>query len=432
MGKINEIQEQVTQSFGNNSFTTKITDTTVEFDSARDSFTFKDEVNVPVIKVDGVQSAPFTAEEKAKLATVTTPMQIKGRVDSVSDLPTEDVKVGDTYLVGLSGSETFDEYVCTGFAGTPEAPVWESVGSTQVQADWDQTNTTSPDYIKNKPTIPSAQVQADWDQNDNTKVDYIKNRICSSSTYDKLFDDEVVVEQSGSGSNVFIDIHPMSVLPANNSENIFYPVTLNGTTYLVRMIPQPNATTGTTYMSEQQWVAGGLFYDSSGNLYGTGKNAMFGAAPGTYSLTIYDTLQYIPGSLTDFDFTHNQKLEVGKKYNIFVSETGAINNVSKYTTTAVQDSGSVSILFNGVTISYIEGGAHTGKMTGVTGQAANWGLFVITPYIEEIETIDDKFIPDTVVRTSQLGGVQFKIAGSPASLQASIDGGSTWQTVTLS
>lgn len=408
MGKFNEIQEQTTQSWGGNSFTTTIKNDTVEFDSAKDKFTFTDPVEVPSINVGGTESVPFSAEDKTKLDNLQTPMQIKGRVDTVGDLPTEGVQVGDTYLVGLSGSETFDEYVCTEISGSPEAPVWESLGKTV-----------------------EPQVQADWNQNDDTQVDYIKNRICSSSTYDKLFDDEVV-EQSGSGANVFIDIRPMSVLPANNSEKIFYPVTLNGTTYLVRMIPQPNATTGTTYMSEQQWAAGGLFYDSSGNLYGTGKNAMFGSAPGTYSLTIYDTLQYIPGSWTDFDFTHDQKLEAGKKYNIFVSETGAINNVSKYTATAFQDGGSVSILFNGVTISYIEGGAHTGKMTGVTGQAANGGLFVITPYVEEVETIDDKFISDTIARSSQLGGVQFKIAGSPATLQASIDGGSTWKTVTLS
>ena len=34
MGKLNEIQEQTTQSWGDNSFTTTITNDTVEFDSA--------------------------------------------------------------------------------------------------------------------------------------------------------------------------------------------------------------------------------------------------------------------------------------------------------------------------------------------------------------------------------------------------------------
>lgn len=32
-----------------------------------------------------------------------------------------------------------------------------------VQVDWNQTDTTADDYIKNKPSIPSGQVNADWD-----------------------------------------------------------------------------------------------------------------------------------------------------------------------------------------------------------------------------------------------------------------------------
>ena len=40
-------------------------------------------------------------------------------------------------------------------------------GSTYIpitgQSDWNQSDNTAPDYIKNKPAIPSAQVNADWD-----------------------------------------------------------------------------------------------------------------------------------------------------------------------------------------------------------------------------------------------------------------------------
>lgn len=46
----------------------------------------------------------------------------------------------------------------------------------QVQADWNENDTTSPAYIQNKPTIPAAQVQADWNQSDDTAPDYIKNK----------------------------------------------------------------------------------------------------------------------------------------------------------------------------------------------------------------------------------------------------------------
>ena len=62
------------------------------------------------------------------------------------------------------------------------------------QADWTETDTTKQSYIKHKPdlktvattgsyndltdkpTIPDAQVQSDWAEADNTKVDFIKNK----------------------------------------------------------------------------------------------------------------------------------------------------------------------------------------------------------------------------------------------------------------
>ena len=45
----------------------------------------------------------------------------------------------------------------------------------QVQSDWDETNTNSPAYIKHKPTS-FAQEQADWNETDTTAPDYIKNK----------------------------------------------------------------------------------------------------------------------------------------------------------------------------------------------------------------------------------------------------------------
>jgi len=65
MGNLNEIQEQTTQSFGDNSFTTTIKENTVEFDSAKDSFTFNDEVNVPSLKVNGQEITPSEPQSQA-------------------------------------------------------------------------------------------------------------------------------------------------------------------------------------------------------------------------------------------------------------------------------------------------------------------------------------------------------------------------------
>ena len=51
----------------------------------------------------------------------------------------------------------------------------ETMADTQV--DWNESNSSSLAYIKNKPTIPAAQVQSDWTQTDNTQKDFIKHKI---------------------------------------------------------------------------------------------------------------------------------------------------------------------------------------------------------------------------------------------------------------
>ena len=96
-------------------------------------------------------------------------------------------------------------------------------GSTQIQSDWDQTDSSAVDFIKNKPnlatvatsgsyndlsnkpTIPDAQVQADWDESDSTKVDYIKNKptlatVATSGDYDDLLDKPNLSTVATSGS----------------------------------------------------------------------------------------------------------------------------------------------------------------------------------------------------------------------------------------
>ncbi len=52
----------------------------------------------------------------------------------------------------------------------------EAGAEVNVQSDWNQTNNTADDYIKNKPTIPDAQIQSDWNQTSGTAKDFIKNK----------------------------------------------------------------------------------------------------------------------------------------------------------------------------------------------------------------------------------------------------------------
>ena len=69
----------------------------------------------------------FTDEEKAKLANITNPMVIKGRVDTVDDLPTE-AEIGWFYFVGLESASSYEEY-CYSENG------WEYIGLSQEGVD---------------------------------------------------------------------------------------------------------------------------------------------------------------------------------------------------------------------------------------------------------------------------------------------------------
>lgn len=82
----------------------------------------------------------------------------------------------------------------------PEAPE-------QVQADWDQTDPTKPDYIKNKPVISadgSASVQPNWNQSDNTQADYIKNR--------PFYDDNIIYFEYDGASEPLVKLDVSAVM----------------------------------------------------------------------------------------------------------------------------------------------------------------------------------------------------------------------------
>lgn len=51
-----------------------------------------------------------------------------------------------------------------------------STGEAQVQANWNETNTSSKAYIKNKPTIPAAQIQSNWNETNTSSKAYIQNK----------------------------------------------------------------------------------------------------------------------------------------------------------------------------------------------------------------------------------------------------------------
>lgn len=73
------------------------------------------------------------------------------------------------HTISISKTETIIKKI-------PKEYLPDDIGSgSSVQPDWNQTDATASDYIKNKPTI-SAQVQADWNQTNIYDKSYIKNK----------------------------------------------------------------------------------------------------------------------------------------------------------------------------------------------------------------------------------------------------------------
>ena len=80
----------------------------------------------------------------------------------------------DTALSGKANSSSLATVATSGsYNDLTNKP---TIPAAQVQADWNETNSSSMAYIANKPTIPAAQVQSDWNESDNTSKAYIQNK----------------------------------------------------------------------------------------------------------------------------------------------------------------------------------------------------------------------------------------------------------------
>ena len=89
-----------------------------------------------------------------------------GEVSSVNGLS------GDVVLNGTNVN-----YSNASGSPTLKAKIDDVQAIAETQADWSETNQSSPAYIKNKPSLPSGQQQANWTQTNSSAVDFIKNKI---------------------------------------------------------------------------------------------------------------------------------------------------------------------------------------------------------------------------------------------------------------
>ena len=111
-----------------------------------------------------------------------------------------------------------------------------------VQADWEQSDDTADDYIKNKPTIPAAQVNADWDAVSGVA------QILNKPTIPTVNDATLTVQKNGASvgtftanasSNATINITvptsaaDVSALPASTKYGASITLSIDSSTYVV-------------------------------------------------------------------------------------------------------------------------------------------------------------------------------------------------------
>ena len=130
-----------------------------------------------------------------------------------------------------------------------------SIPAAQIQSDWNQSDNTALDYIKNKPnipvvptlapvatsgdyddltnkpTIPDAPVQSDWNESDSTSLAYIQNKPTipsaqvnsdwnSNSGVSQILNKPTIIDSTGSVN--ILHLAYVSALPASPDPNTVY------------------------------------------------------------------------------------------------------------------------------------------------------------------------------------------------------------------
>lgn len=111
---------------------------------------------------------------------IATTDDVNTKISKVSGATAGDIVVFDSNGGAADSHHSLSEYQGVLTAGSnisiDSNNVISASAAPQVQSDWDQTDSSAVDYIKNKPSIPAAQVQSDWNQSNSAAVDYIKNK----------------------------------------------------------------------------------------------------------------------------------------------------------------------------------------------------------------------------------------------------------------
>ena len=114
---------------------------------------------------------------KPTLATVAT----TGSYNDLTNKPTL-VQIFDD-LSDVSLGTVSEGKILKYTSGSWSAEDESSGGENNVQADWNESSSSSDAYIQNKPSIPSAQIQTDWTQSNSSSLDFIKNKPTNVSAF---------------------------------------------------------------------------------------------------------------------------------------------------------------------------------------------------------------------------------------------------------
>ena len=140
-----------------------------------------------------------------------------------------------------------------------------TIPAEQVQANWNETNTSSKAYIQNKPTIPAAQVNADW--NATSGVAQIMNKpvladVATSGDYDDLDNKPTLATVATSGDYDDLDNKP--TIPAEQVQANWNETNTSSKAYIQNKPTIPaaqvnadwNATSGVAQIMNKPDIAG--------------------------------------------------------------------------------------------------------------------------------------------------------------------------------
>jgi len=262
--------------------------------------------------------------------------------------------------------------------------------------------------LDNKPTIPAAQIQSDWNQSDNTKLDFIKNK----PTIPTVNNATLTLQVEGTTKSTFT---------ANSSTNTTFNVTaadlgLSGAMHFKGVVEGSELPPTTNYSEGDVIVLGGTGKEYVLALNGTGGAKKWNELgdEGSYALksvTVTGTGALGGGGTLEANrtITHNAGNAASKTSGFYKFSTDAYSHVNSVTAVVKSDLtgliGSGSAASGGTDLSLVTtgekytwnskaAGNHThgnvtndGKVTSTAITAANTSYFVVTDSSNAIQRV---------------------------------------------